>query len=242
MTTLLLKLSRLKENIENLAGHTISAETIRLAIREVNQTRGLLKQVYQMRKQEIPPLSGAEMLKLTTACAIMPKTEFNWELAELMPFLKARRTALKKSQPRLLVCGEMLDNPAYLQLVEEFALVAMDDLDTGSRYLNQNIDVAVQDPLYAIARGYLNSHGAPRMVAWDRQVDQIIAWVKEYRIDGVLSLPLTWCYPQKFRLPYLHQKLEEAGIPCISFDREYHLANLGQLRTRIGAFVEMLTA
>jgi benzoyl-CoA reductase/2-hydroxyglutaryl-CoA dehydratase subunit BcrC/BadD/HgdB len=75
---------------------------------------------------------------------------------------------------------------------------------------------------------------------WSRQLGQIITWVKEFHVDGVLGLSLAWCYPQSFRTPYLREKLEKAGIPMMSLDREYHLANEGQLRTRIGAFLEVL--
>ncbi|MFC1987441.1 2-hydroxyacyl-CoA dehydratase family protein [Chloroflexota bacterium] len=30
-------------------------------------------------------------------------------------------------------------------------------------------------------------------------------------------------------------------MPCVCLEQEYHLANAGQLRTRIGAFLEMIT-
>jgi benzoyl-CoA reductase/2-hydroxyglutaryl-CoA dehydratase subunit BcrC/BadD/HgdB len=42
--------------------------------------------------------------------------------------------------------------------------------------------------------------------------------------------------------PYFRDSLTAAGIPIMSFNIEYHLANTGQLRTRIGAFIEMLSA
>jgi benzoyl-CoA reductase/2-hydroxyglutaryl-CoA dehydratase subunit BcrC/BadD/HgdB len=170
----------------------------------------------------------------------MPKSDFIRDLESLLPYMEERKTSLNQYQPRILLSSDMLDNPAYIELVEENCLVAMDDMDTGSRYFNQNVDNTLEDPAYAIAKRYLNRHGAAHMARWELQVEQLIKWVEEFNIDGVLSLPHTWCYPQKFRMAFLSKELEKAGIPNVSLDREYHLSNVGQLRTRIEAFLEML--
>ena len=185
-------------------------------------------------------MSGAEILGLTTAATIMPKGIFNRNLEALLPFLDERETTLKHLHPRLLITSEMLDNPVYIELVEENCLVAMDDMDTGSRYFNLAVESIPRNPAQALAKRYLGRQGAPRMAHWDKQVNQIMAWIKEYNIDGVLGLPLTWCHPQNYRMPFIKERLKAAGIPSISLERTYHPANIGQLRTRIGAFVEML--
>ena len=232
---------RLISALEGAFGVTITDDAIRSAIEVHNQTRRLLARIYELRKKEVPPLSGAEALGITTAARIMPKERFNAELEALMPCIEERQTNLKEVHPRLLVSSEMLDNPAYLELVEEHCLVAMDDMDTGSRYFDRLVDTSMDDPVDALARRYLNRHGAPRMKDWDGQIQQIIDWTREYKIDGILAFPHAWCYPQRYRMAYLSDKLNEHNIPNICLEREYHLANVGQLRTRIGAFVEMLS-
>lgn len=235
------EIRRLIGSLQEFRGGDISDDSLNLSIKTYNQMRTLLSSIYEFRKRETPPLSGAEILGITTSAGVMPKEEFNRELENLLPYLEKRRTGTKHFRPRVLVTSEMLDNPAYLALVEEGCLVAMDDMDTGSRSFNQTIDTNEKDPAYALAKGYIRRHGAPRMADWDKQADQVIKWVKEFDIDGVLALPLNWCYPQRFRVPYLTRKLDEAKIPSICIEREYHMANVGQLRTRIGAFLEILT-
>jgi benzoyl-CoA reductase/2-hydroxyglutaryl-CoA dehydratase subunit BcrC/BadD/HgdB len=231
----------MQKNVEGFFGIRITDEALRSSIETYNYMRDLLTQVNEWRKREIPPLSGAEFLGLTTAATVMPKDEFVLELKTILPFLEKRKTNLKHFHPRILITSEMLDNPAYLSLVEEGCLVAMDDMDTGSRYFLRSVEADLEDPAYALAKRYISRPGAPRMgAAWDRQLEQIMAWIKEFRIDGVLGLSHAWCYPQSFRSPYIREGLEKAGIPMISLDREYHLANEGQLRTRIGAFLEIL--
>jgi benzoyl-CoA reductase subunit C len=226
--------------LEEVGNRKITDESILSSIEIFNKMRILLGRMYELRKREIPALSGAEALGITTTAQVMPKEQFNQELEALLPYLETRETNLKQTKPRVLVSSDMLDDPAYLNLVEESGVIVMDDMDTGSRYFMGDVDTSISDPTAALARRYLTRHGSPRMASWDRQVEQIIKWVRAYNAQGVISLPLAWCYPQRFRIPFLRDKLQEAGIPSASFERDYGLSNVGQLRTRIGAFMEML--
>jgi benzoyl-CoA reductase/2-hydroxyglutaryl-CoA dehydratase subunit BcrC/BadD/HgdB len=234
------EIRRLITRLEDFSGVKITEDSMHSSIDTYNQMRDLLNQVYEMRKKEIPPLSGAEALGIITTAQVMPKENFNSELETLLPYLEKRQTNLKQVKPRLLLSSDHLDDQRYLELVEESCLIAMDDMDTGIRYFIKNVENDLEDPAYALAKRYLSRHGAPNIAHWDRQAEQLIKWVKEYNIDGILSLPITWCYSQTYRMPWLSRELEKAGIPSISLEREYQLANAGQLRTRIGAFLEML--
>ena len=234
------EIRKLIQSVEKSFGVKISNEELKSSIGIYNKTRDLLTKLNKLRKRELPPLSGAEMLGITTTAMIMPKDQFNKEIEALMPYIEKRKVNIKTVHPRIMVMSDMLDNPAYLNLVEENCLVAMDDMDTGIRYFTENVDNSIKDPAAALAKRYLGRHASPRLSSWDRQIEQVIKWAKEYNIDGVLSLPHAWCYPQRYRMPFMIKKLSEAGIFSISLEREYHFANAGQLRTRIGAFLEML--
>jgi benzoyl-CoA reductase subunit C len=234
------QMNELKVKLEKFGNTKITDQNMESSIKTYNKMRDLLGQVYEYRKREDPPLSGAETLGITTAAAIMPREKFVEQLESLLPYLDKRKTNLKFKKPRLMIISDMLDNPGYLDLVEERSLIAMDDMDTGIRYFTMNVEAGSKDPVAALSKRYLGRHNSPRFSTWDKQADQIVKWVKEYKIDGVLSLPFIWCYPQRYRVPFLARKLEEAKIPHIALEREYHLANVGQLRTRIGAFLEML--
>ena len=236
-------IAQLKQDMEELAGVKVTEQGLRHAIEVYNTMRTLLTRVYELRKREVPPLTGAEVLGLTTAATVMSKDDFNRELEALLPYLETRKASLKQLRPRLLVTSDMLDNPAYLKLVEDVGcLVAMDDLDTGSRYFWDTVDLSKDGLLPALAQRYFARPACPRMVNWPEQAEQIIQWVKDFSIDGVLELRQLYSLPRDFRIVFLRDRLTGAGIPNISFSREYHLAHEGMLRTRIGAFMEMLQA
>ena len=226
--------------IENLGKVKIDDNSLRNAIAVYDKGYNSLRKIYELRKREVPPLSGGEALAMTTAAMVMPRDEFNNRLEELMPYLVQRRASVSHPRPRVMLSSDMLDNPAYVELVEQAGcLVAMDDLDNGSRYFWRITDGNSQDPAYDLARRYLQN-GSPRMYDWRGQTEQLVQWIKEFDIDGVLELPDMYDYTRGFRRPYLERWLKEAGVPSMSFGRDYHLANVGQLKTRIGAFLEIL--
>jgi benzoyl-CoA reductase/2-hydroxyglutaryl-CoA dehydratase subunit BcrC/BadD/HgdB len=78
------------------------------------------------------------------------------------------------------------------------------------------------------------------MFNWNKHINQILHWVREYEIDGVLNFPAIYAYWRELFSPYLHERLDNEKIPIMTFLRQYHVANVGQLKTRIQAFLEIL--
>jgi benzoyl-CoA reductase subunit C len=233
------KIREFIDAIEEFSKVKISDSSLRDAIAIYDKGYTLLRKMYELRKKEVPALSGGEALAITTAAMIMPRDEFNNKLEELLPYLETRKASVDHTRPRIMLSSDLLDNPAYVDLVEEVGcLVAMDDMDTGSRYFWEVTDDS-DDPAYALAVRYLKNR-SPRMYDWRGQTEQLVQWAKEFNIDGVLELPDLYDYTRAFRKPYLESWLKEMGLPFMSFGRDYILANEGQLKTRIGAFLEML--
>lgn len=234
------KVAHLANRLAEFGGVAITEEALGRAIELYNKMRSLLRRVYELRKRTVPPLTGAEMLGLTTAAFVMPKDVYVRELEDLLPYLETRRPPNDTLRPRILVSSDRLDNPAYLALVEDVgALVAMDDLDTGSRYFWQLVEPG-GDPIRALSDRYLTRAPCPRMLFWERQVRQLTAWVGEWQIDGVINFPQRFSYPRLFATPHFEDQMAKAAIPFTTIEREYYFGNIGQLRTRIGAFVENL--
>lgn len=230
----------LKKAIEEEANDFITNEALSEAIEVYNTTRRLLRKVYELRKREIPAVTGAETLGITTASRVIPKDEFNRKLEALIPYLENRKAPLKETYPRLLVSSDFLDNPGYIELVEDAgSVVAMDDLDTGSRYFWNSVDTSTDNCWEALAKRYLDV-SLPRMSNWHEQIDQLVSWVQEFNIDGIVELRQLYSFPREFRFTYSKPRLEEAGIPHLPLRIEYHLAGVGMLRTRIEAFLEVL--
>jgi benzoyl-CoA reductase/2-hydroxyglutaryl-CoA dehydratase subunit BcrC/BadD/HgdB len=236
-------IAKLISTAESSRGVKLSPESLNKAISVYGHMRQLIRKMYELRKRDVPAISGAEALGITTAALVMPPEQFNTELAALLPFLETRKAPIQRYKPRLLVSSDFLDDIRYLELVEDVGCaVAMDDLDTGSRFFWVVVEELTSDSLLALARGYLERPGCPRMADWEDQISHVMEWIKEFNIDGVLELRLNYSMIRHFRTPFLKSALEGAHVPFLSLPREHHFANESQLRTRIGAFLELLEA
>jgi benzoyl-CoA reductase/2-hydroxyglutaryl-CoA dehydratase subunit BcrC/BadD/HgdB len=64
--------------------------------------------------------------------------------------------------------------------------------------------------------------------------------VKDYKVDGVVFQRIRYCDLWGGQLLYLEKEMKESSIPMLSIDREYSLGAVGQLRTRVQAFLERI--
>lgn len=228
--------------LEEFGNIEISKQDLFDAIEVYNRWRTLLMRIYELRKREIPAIWGWEALGVTTASFVTPRGELNQDLETLVNALEGRRISQAPIWPRLMVCGEDIDDPARLKLIEDLeAVVAMDDLDTGSRYF-WNTTEANGDPIHALAKRYLACPSSPRNYEWNKYVDQVIEWVRDFNIDGILNLPGMYNYWRQTITPYLVDRLTESGVPIMTFSTEYRVKSMAQLQTRIQAFIETLGA
>lgn len=235
-------IERLKSALEAASGKVITSASLKHAIKLCNETRGLLRSIYELRKRPRPALSGTETLRLCLAARIMPKQEFNQEMKSLLPYLQERETPVRTVEPRLIISSDYLDDWRYLSLIEDDvgALIAMDDLDVGSRYCWEDCSASENDLIYSLAERYLSLPDYAGQGLWERAVNRVIHWVHEFNIGGVIELGPSGMFPREMRTPYFRRRLEEEGIAFSYLRTEYQFANPGQLSTRIGAFVEML--
>jgi benzoyl-CoA reductase/2-hydroxyglutaryl-CoA dehydratase subunit BcrC/BadD/HgdB len=227
--------------VQGLAGREITGTDLGHAIEVCNRRRSLVLEVYELRKREVPPLSGAEMVGLTVAGTLMPVEEFNRELEELLPYINGRRASLPSLTPRILVSSDFADNPEYVEAVENAGcVVAMDDFDTGSRYYADLVETDGQDPVAALAQRYLGRPGPARMVAWQSQIEQAAGWVKDFNVHGVIELAQRYSRSREMRRPFFLDRMKQIGVQAISLEREYIPSNMAQIRNRVQAFLEMV--
>ncbi len=236
------EVARFAAAIENFSGVSLDENKLLSSIKVYNRMRDLLARLYKLRKANAPPLSGTQVAKMVAAATVMPKEEYNRRLEKAIGWLERPESPKRTASVRLLLSSDLLDEFGYVELIEEAdCLVAMDDLDVGSRYFGGKVEESGRgDLMTCLAKRYLSLPTHPRMFFWDRQASQIIQWAREYRVHGVLKMVQMYTRPRAMRTPFLAKCLEKEGIPFLSVRRDYCLSGTGQLRTRIGAFVEML--
>ncbi len=144
-----------------------------------NESRYLLKQLYDFRKLDNPPITGAETLEVLNACFRLPKDTFNTYLKELLKEL--RNSGIKhECKARLMIVGSVLNNPEFIRSIEELdSLVVTDELCSSTRYWSDPVIMEQgEPPLRAIARRYLGNFPCARMVPSEERFNRIIDLAK----------------------------------------------------------------
>lgn len=236
------ELKILKEALEKHLGITISDEKLWKAIKLHNQTRRLLRQLYELRKKDNPPITGAEALAVVVASTAMPREQFNDMLKELLEELSDAE-GIKDYRARLMIVAGILDDPAFIKVIEEQGgLVVTDSMCFGTRIIWNEVNEKSNDPLAALARYYIQDKPAcPRMFDTQPQRSKFVRdMVKEFKVDGVIGERMIFCDLWTGENFMLGRDLKEEGIPFMKLDREYIMAGAGQLRTRAQAFLESM--
>lgn len=241
------ELAKFRRSLEAWLGSPIPEEGLERAIEVYNTNRRLLRELYERRKGEAPSLSGAETMEVVLASMLMDKEEHNRLLEELLVELPLKGQG-DRTGPRLMLIGSECDDTEVVKLIESLGgRVVVDDLCVGTRYFwnevtpqgDKPFDKA-QDRLEAIARRYLEKPLCPvkDLKGWQHH-PYLLQMAQEYRVQGVIGLIMKFCEPHLHDLPPLWDLFSAHGLPALFLDTDITLP-LGQFRTRIEAFLEIL--
>lgn len=234
------ELVQLKEELEEFTGVAITNEKLKASIGLYNETRRLIRKLYDLRKKDHPVIGGSEALKITLAATSMPKEEYNQMLKDFLTEAEEREP-IKNTRARLMVIGSALDDPEYLKVIEDKGgLIVADATCYGSRYLWEPVEVD-GDVLSALAKSYLSRPTCPRMCnLHDELHDFILKTLKDFRVDGIIYARMQYCEIWGGENVFFEEKFKEANIPLLTLEREEILTNTGQLAVRAEAFIEMI--
>jgi benzoyl-CoA reductase subunit C len=237
------QLGTLKLELERFFGVTVSRRAMADALKLYNRTRTLLGRVSALRSEDPPRATGSEALALSVASASMPRDRFNELLEQHLEELERRDPGAPKTRQRLLVMGGALDDPAFLEIIESLgADVVEDQLCWGTKSFHDLTDEEI-DPVEAIARRMLGHMPCPRMLdGYEKRLGSVLEAVERYKVDGVICERLKFCDLWGGEIEMLRRSLrDEAKIPLLVLERDYVTAGgVGQLRTRVQAFLETL--
>jgi bzd-type benzoyl-CoA reductase N subunit len=235
------ELGTFKGQLEDHFGAKIDDASLRRSIGVYNETRRLLKELYRLRTEKAPQVTGAETLRMVVASTSVPREKYNKLLAEALEEIKSSEgTSDYKS--RVMVVGSASDDPAFLDLVESTGgLVVADSLCFGARYF-WDLEEDTGDPMHDIAVRYYYHIPCPRMYGeYPARLDFVRGVAKASNADGVIVQAIKYCDLHGVENAMLDKSLEEEGIPVLRLEREYGpSADMGRIRTRVQAFLERI--
>ena len=188
-------------------------------------------------------------MKLLVAGGTIPVVEYNELIRDAIKEIKERKTVPAQKRARILIYGAEIDDAGFISLVEESgARVVMDDICPGTRYFGHDVDMT-DNPLVGLSRHYLEDIQCPRTYRakvgthqedLDNRFGYLLDYAKEFGVNGVILYITRYCDTFQLDVPNLRDYLQEAGLPVLLLENDYSMTTIGQLRTRIQTFLEMI--
>lgn len=237
------ELGAFQKSLEQWTGKPITAEALEKATDVYNTSRRLLRQIYDLRKADAPPIWGAEVMDIVLSTMFNDKAEANVWLSELVKALPSRQRRPRADAPRVMVVGGETHDSELIKLIEDQgALVVTDDLCMGSRYFWNEVEPQ-RDRLSAIAQRYMEKPSCPVKDVSNRtrrvRFEFLKTLVRDYRVQGAILVYQKYCDPQELDVPVLKDFFTDLSLPTTVLELDTTLA-VGQVKTRAQAFVEML--
>ena len=109
----------------------------------------------------------------------------------------------------------------------------------GTKSADRLIDESAEDIYEAIAERYLQI-GCSVMTPNKNRYELLGRLIEEYKVDGVVEMTLQACHTYNVEAKSIEKFVKGKGVPYIHVETDYSQEDIGQLNTRMTAFVEML--
>ncbi|SLM31369.1 conserved hypothetical protein [Desulfamplus magnetovallimortis] len=240
---------RFKDAVEALTGVKIISESLKSAIQTVNAKRSALHRLAKLRKADPAPISGLDALLANQVSFYDNPARFTESVNKICDELETRiaekKGALPEKTPRIIVsgCPMAVPNWKFPWIVETSGGVIVGEEscvgERGCRNLTDDSGESVEQMMEAITDRYYKVDCAIFTPNQDR-LNHITEMVEEYQADGVIHYGLQFCQPYLMESIPVEKALEEKDIPTLRIETDYGMEDVGQLKTRVEAFIEQL--
>ncbi len=245
----------IKGKIEELTGNKITRKKLKDSIETMQRATKAFRRLQELRKGP-PVIMGRDAMLVNQTSMwddIKRWTEKVEELCdELEKRIEQKEYACYPDTPRVMITGTPMlwpDSWKVPNLLEESnpqGIVAIDELCTSDRILYDPVGVdewTMNDMLDAISERYLMACTCPSFTSEhgnEDRVNWIMDRIKEYKIDGVIYYVVRGCILYAMEYSRIKRVLDRMEIPVYYLDTEYTREDVGQMKTRVEAFLEML--
>lgn len=237
---------RLKKYMEDKFQITITDEMVKKAIHTENEVRKSLKRFYELMKLDPVPVTGHEIFK------VLYGSGFKFDREKLPAEIDALTDRILKEyeegkklekKPRILITGCPIGGATekVIKAIEENgAVVVAYENCVGSKVVDGIIDESASDIYDSMARRYFDI-GCSVMAPNPNRIKSLDRIIDEFKVDGVVEMVLQACHTYAIESREIRKFVQDKkGKPYLNVETDYSSTDVGQLNTRIGAFIEML--
>ena len=236
----------LKRKLEEKFGTVITDEAVRQAVHTENGVRRALQRFYGVMKHDPAPITGLELFRVLYGSTFkLDRSGLADELNALTDKIKAEYAAGKRldKKPRILITGCPMGGATekVIEAIENNGgVVVTYENCSGAKAIEREVKEDTDDIYGAIADRYLGI-GCSVMTPNNNRFKLLDEMIDEYKVDGVVEMVLQACHTYSVESKSVRSFVtHDKEIPYIYIETDYSKTDVGQLNTRLAAFVEML--
>ena len=234
------------KKLEDFYGISITEEDVKKAIIQKNAERDLVLEYLELSKLNPSPISGYELGTKLDALSFIPDMEercnqIRQRIAEVKADWEQNYKEKVARKPRILItgCPNGGVRDKTIKVLEELGadVVAFDTCNSNREKI-EKVDISLP-VAKALAKKYLNINCSV-MSPNNSRLRFISDMIDEYEVDGVLEIILQACHTFAIESYNVKKAVVAKGIPYIKIETDYSKADVGQINTRLEAFLETI--
>lgn len=238
---------RAKDAIEKTLGATITEEKLREAIHLHNEKRKAILNFYEIGKLKPMPLSVKDML------TVLDWASYSFDTADVTNRINAITKEVydriekegnhDPEGPRILItgCPSSGVREKLIYAIEELGGKVVSFENCGGPRCQKDLVDETMEPYRALAEKYMRI-SCSVMSPNDNRLEYMKQMVEEYSVDGIIEVILHGCHTfavEAFKVQRFVKN--ELHMPYLRLNVDFSESDKGQLRTRISAFLEMIS-
>jgi benzoyl-CoA reductase/2-hydroxyglutaryl-CoA dehydratase subunit BcrC/BadD/HgdB len=235
--------------LERVSGKAITVDSLKAGIETVNRKRAAMHRLAELRRANPAPISGLDALLANQVFFYDDPERFTDSVNKLCDELERRIEkkigVASESAPRILLSGCPMAVPNWKlpSIIESVGAVVVGEEscigERGTQNLVSNDGESVDALIENLVDRYFTIDCAVFTPNPGRS-EHTLQIAGDVKADGVIHHALQFCTPYQMEAPLLERHVEGNGLPVLRIDTDYSQEDVGQLRTRVEAFVEQI--
>jgi benzoyl-CoA reductase/2-hydroxyglutaryl-CoA dehydratase subunit BcrC/BadD/HgdB len=245
------EIKNVRDALEKLTGKRIDKKSLKRSIKKYQRAHKAWRTLLSLRRKH-NVIWGRDFLLVGWVSFIDDIERWTREVENLIKELKGMAAANKlvtpKSTPRVMLAGSPVVWPNWKlpNLVEESgAIIVADEMCSGTRTFYDPVVVdewTEGSMIEAIAERYLYPCTCPCFSPNVEREDHVSRELEDSSAEGVVFHVLQGCHLHTLDASRLSRPLKDKGIPVLTIRSEYQDGDIGQIKVRVEAFLEMIQA
>lgn len=236
--------------LQKLTGKRITRKRLNTAMALTRRAQMAFRSLHSLRRKAPSLILGKDIFLVTNAYFFDDLERWTEAVEALVAELKQRDAegfnAAQKKAPRILFTGSppVFPNLKLPLLIEEAGgVVVADETCSANRMLYDMPAVdewLVNHMIDSLADHYLKPCTCPIFTRNDDRRRRLLDLARDFNADGVVYQAFSGCQVYEMEQRSVARTLNEAGIPMLYVETDYSPDDMGQLSTRIEAFIESI--